>query len=227
MSYSITTLGGVNSATVSNNVLGDALANFSMSFWIKSTSTQNTSIFLAQKESGGNNAGWFIFVIPNTGQLSFGVDAGGFQKNATTNFYDGNWHNLIVAYDAAVGVTGYLDGVALTFGAGAGTTPLTNNQPMSFGPGGSSLNGQFFDMRFYNITLSALQSSIISKGGGIGTTNLQAEWPFVESSGTTLSDSTGNGNTITYNISPTPFSNTDIPAPFLSGVKPATMFLVF
>lgn len=226
MSYSITTV-AADVGTVGNNILGDALPNFSMSFWIKSTSVQNTSINIAQKESGAENAGWFIFVIPTTGQLSFGVDAGSFQKNATTNFYDGAWHNLIVCYDAAVGVTGYLDGSALTFGAGAGTTPLTNNQPLFLGGPGNGLIGQFFDIRFYNITLSPLQASIISRGGRVSPPNLQAEWPFIESSGTVFSDSTGNGNTITYNLSPAPFSNTDIPPPFQSGVKPATMFLTF
>jgi hypothetical protein len=227
MAFSITN-SGAQLGTNSNSTLGDALANFSMSFWLKSTSAQNTSSFLAQKENGGQNAGWFIFVIPSTGQLSLGTNAGGFQKNATTNFYDGNWHNLIVAYDGAVGVTGYLDGSPLTFGAGAGGTPLTNASALTVGAA-SSLSGQYYGVRFYNVTLSSGDATLINAGGNPNFANLLAEWPVVEGSGTVFIDVTGNGNTLTYNTTPTPFSSSDIPPVFQTGStkRRAAMLLAF
>lgn len=228
MAFSITSA-ALRTGLNANNTLLDALSNFSISYWIKSSSTQ-TSVSLSEKENGGLSAGFYIQLNPSTGAIGVGKNNGAFQANSTASIYDGAWHSLIVCWDAAVGITGYVDGLAISFSGGIPGTPATNTSAFSLGNtnlGASSLIGQFFDIRVYNITLTLPQASLIAHGGGIGSANLQAEWPFNNNSGTAMQDSTGNGNTLTFNTSPAPFSSTDIPPQFLAGVKSTTMFLTF
>ena len=232
MAFSITsTSTGSHEATNSNATLLDALSNFSISFWVKSSSSVAATRSLMFKESGGFNAGFYIQVNPSTSTFSVGKNNGSFQGNATASFCDGFWHNVIVAWDAAAVMAGYLDGSPLSFSGGAPGTPTTNANPFTLGAGlgSSALDAQFYDVRAYNITLTSGNATTITAGGGIGPTNLIAEWPFTEGSGTTFADLTGNGNTLTYSTTPTPFSNTDIPPVFLgiSDKQKSSMFLVF
>src|SRR4029077_20883632 len=109
--------------------------------------------------------GWYLFVQPSTHAVALCINGGTIQDNATANFYDGSWHNLIVAYDSSVGTTGYLDGTPLTFSAG-NLMPSTSSASFMIGLSGQhTFDGQFYDIRFYNVTLSSTDATSIVAGG--------------------------------------------------------------
>ena len=144
----------------------------------------------------------------------------GYSGVMTTNFTDGDiprpapapnvWHQYAYVFDKSLGsgaeTTPYIDGVAVPY-----LSDITSNNTNSFGnltlylgsrAGGSIfLNASIDDFRVYNTALTASQiqqlynqadssNSVISSG-------LVAWWKMDEGSGSTVADSSGNGNTLT------------------------------
>jgi len=71
--------------------------------------------------------------------------------------------------------------------------------------------GSVDDARIWNRVLSSSEVTTIFAGGDPSITGLLAYWRIEESSGSTLNDASGNGNTITFNNPPTWTSDVSIP----------------
>lgn len=230
MANSITVSSGSQFGLVGNPTLGDAPTNLSVSFWIKSTDTTTSHAFFA-KDFPGDNKGYGL-QIQSTSILTFGINNFAYSVQFTaTGWNDGNWHNLVLTFDSAAGSTLYLDGISCSASiTGSPSVPNTTTAPFGISNNSSFATvGQYYDIRVYSSTLSGTDAVILAGGGDPSTVNLQAEWPITESSGTTFADFTGNGNTLTFNLTPTPFSTSDVPPPFQtnSAKQNASMFLTF
>lgn len=230
MANSITVSSGSQFGLVNNASLGDSPTTLSVSFWVKSTDTTTSDAFFA-KDFPGDNKGYGL-QIQSTNILTFGINNFSYSVQFTaTGWNDGNWHNLVLTFDSVAGSVLYLDGVSCSASVtGSPSIPTTTTAP--FGISNASLSsalGQYYDIRMYNSILTITDAIILTGGGDPSATNLQAEWPITESSGTSFADFTGNGNTLVFNLTPAPFSTSDIPPPFQTGSakQQSSMFLVF
>jgi len=235
MSYSITLTGGSQNGPNSNATTADNLSNFSVSVWLKYSSTATRAIVAKTPYLFSNTPGWGLFVdSPNTNiffRINNTVSAYDV-STGTNNPADGTWHNIIGTYDSVAGSHIYLDGTDVTtFVSGSAGGNYSN--PNTFAIGDISANnlsyaGEMVDLQIWNVTLTSVQAASIAAAGIINT-GLIAHWRMQEGSGALLNDSTGNGNLITFNTTPTWTTDTPagIPPPLTNPKKNASMFLVF
>lgn len=225
-------------STVSTT-LADNLNQFSVSFWIKTTQIDEDAGIMAKGTT--NPPDWLIYMNdtnPNAGgiqfQIAYAGGAGTFNLQSKTIVNDGVWHNVVCVYDNTLNPGGYIyiDGtlslVNYDFSNHALTNSFSNTSPFYLG---GPVNSQPFDqlvddLRIYGRALSASEALTLAEGGDPSSTSLLAYWKMDEGSGTTLADSSGNGNTITFSSGPTGWS-TDVPGPLSGGKKKSSMFQVF
>lgn len=223
---------GTDIGANSNNTLADALVNFSVSAWIKTSVSGSQA--LVSKTFGA--VGWYFEINTNVLRAVYN-DGGGtnYVRDGMTLLNDGNWHNVIFTIANSnltnnpgsvpdVYVDGILDNGTGIFGDPNGTNAVTLKIA---GGGPSSLfTGNFADIRIWNVTLSPSDVTTVAGGGDV-LGGLIAEWPMSEGSGVTLADSSGGGNTVTFNALAW---STDLPSQLPvcgSSKKKSSMFLVF
>jgi hypothetical protein len=205
-------IGGPGNALTFNGTSAYALVTYSpaldaypltVTAWFKTTQT-NTGAALVSKYYAGSLEGYQIYVDQT------GIHAWYFRDSAN-NVYgaldggpvaDGQWHHVAFVVDAAGGRL-YLDGTLRSTLAWTGTAgATTTTQPVYFGLyQGNSLgnfNGQLDEVSIWNVarTQGQIQASMHRSLVG-NESGLVGYWRFDETTGTTLNDSTGHGNTAT------------------------------
>lgn len=189
----------------------DATQPYSMSAWVK-TSVLNGIII--QQYGGGANR--FIFGISGH-KLQWIKDGGTYTINSTRSVDDGVWHLVTgVKSGSGAGQTKlYVDGVL----DASGTDPAVFNAAYYVNIGGPGASGPYFngsidEPRIYNRALSASEIWDLYQMGASDKVNsadsqvdslnkgLAGYWKFDDGSGTSATDSSGNGNTSTLVNSP-------------------------
>lgn len=205
-------LDGTDHASNSITVTADSpSATFSLSVWFKTTNASGGTRVIISKGIDGMAVGWFLF-IDNSGTLSFEIADGSNNRNNTSasGFNDGNWHNIILTFNNPT-LKLYMDGSL--FQTTSGLT-LTNQTTQTIKIGNTAVApsyiGQLCDIRIYSIELSSSDVTSIYAGNEPQSASRLLEWPPSEGSGTTVSDFTGNGNTLTFNAVAW---STDVPSP--------------
>jgi hypothetical protein len=115
----------------------------------------------------------------------------------------GAWTHVMGVYNGTTG-TIYVNGVAVGT-PGALTAPVTATAAFTIYYGqaaGVALVGLLQSARFYNAAISAGEVLNIYNGNATPSANLVGWWRMMEGSGTTVADSSGNGNTGTFTNSP-------------------------
>jgi hypothetical protein len=209
---------GTQIGTNSNSTLADNLNRFSVSSWFKTSinvSNYDTLIWKTANINSIASPGWGLALINSFGNvLALTIRAGGsdYIVKTPSSVVDGLWHNIVATYDSVLGSKLYLDGIDVTtvvYGSPGGN--LSNAAPLAFSNAqGFPWNGSVDDTRIWDVILSSVDASIIASGGSPSACPI-AYWRMEEGSGNILNDSTGNGNTITFNIAPT--WSSDIPSP--------------
>ncbi len=160
------------------NTAGDITTNdFSIAFWLKADSTNNTSQRLVSKRTV--NVGYEIFLntLAPTVIETFVGDAGGIASAAicTTDIHDDNWHHIVITYDRSGNATGYVDGVEeLTIDISARNLTITNTDKFTLGRFAGSGTG------FYDGILSGVrmyESNVLSAEEVLSLYNL-TRWKY-------------------------------------------------
>ena len=136
--------------------------------------------------------------------------AGGYDEGAYA-LNDTNWHLMTLVYDGTLTgnanrLKGYVDGQQVTLSI-TGTIPATlpaPTQPFLIGDysPSDSENGSIDDVRIYDRTLSPSEINALYAMGSSSysapSATLAGHWTLDETSGASLADSSGNGNTGTW-----------------------------
>ncbi|MDO8429063.1 MAG: DUF2341 domain-containing protein [Candidatus Daviesbacteria bacterium] len=211
--------------------MGDTLDqdtnNFSISAWVKSSSTVtgNGNGVVYKRGTGSEVAVGYHLNMPN-GQFEV-IIADGTQntKLVTGSGYNNNqWHHVVGVITRGTEVRIYVDGVSIGSTASTWTTSIATANPLSIGAlttNGTNyyhpFKGQIDEVKIYNYALTAAQvrANFASRGGEASgsvlgqsdvnenlSNGLVGYWKQDETSGD-AADSSGNGATLTNNASTT------------------------
>lgn len=168
---------GNDSYTITNHADFNVAGSFSISAWIKHTSSPGYATVLMKGGSGGDASYSYALQVDTSKSTALLWQTAGaphmtIQNTATVN--DGNWHHLCMTYD----------GTTLRLYVDAGTPATTttksgswNNGTSNLGIGGRPggvgfLTGSLDDVAFFNRVLTDAEVlSIYSGGGWPATTN--------------------------------------------------------
>ena len=171
--------------------------NFTLEAWIY-RNVANARHEILYKYRGTSGVDNYDFLVDNDNTLRFQFqDSGGNWRSAFSwRVVSANaWHHVAVVFSQP-NVKFYIDGVETI--KTLNYTPGTGNGSLRIGtmtPYGSWFNGLIDEVRIYNRALSAEEVRYhYNRGGPI------AHWKFDEGQGTTVYDSSGNGNNGTLNL---------------------------
>ncbi len=178
------------SATTRATMVNSWSGAYSFSFWFKTSSTSQQRILY-----GGNSSN-MLYLESNALSFRPGTTSG--RSWNTANASNNSWHHFVLTVDGST-VTLYYDGVALSPSI-AGTMGGTFSQTL-FNDSVAGLAGSFDEFLFYT---KELESSDVTTLYGAGAplqvtdyTDVYAAYHLNELSGTTLTDSSGNGRNLT------------------------------
>ena len=151
-----------SSSFIDTNAKIPASLDFSVSFWIKTTSA--SSQLILDNKSGYTTNGWRVFI--NAGAIVYaegnGVDNATSQTSPSSTYADGNWHHVCVTRAAGGTVNMYIDNSRVITNGSVGTYYMTssvwqNNLHIGKYSGGSAnyVNGSIDQVRIFNSVLTA------------------------------------------------------------------------
>jgi len=189
--------------TVSNRVTGD----MSISCWFKLDTTGVFQGLVNKRDVGGTN---WQFMVRDTNVLY--IYDGSTVINSTFTLSSGQWYHGVVTIESGVETKFYVNGILRdTLGA---VTITADDAAIEIGRlySGSYINGKIDEAAIFTSVLSAAQVTAIYNSGAPA--DLKSYSPvlwtrFEEGTGTSITDSSGNGHTATLTNGPT-FS-TDVP----------------
>ena len=167
--------------------LNFAEGDFSVSFWVNSTTWTSDPPFISNKDwDSSSNIGWGVFA---QGNGNFRVNATGTPRgsanrmdtSATPNIRDGNWHNVVVSFWRGAVTATYLDGALVS------SIPLliTGSVDAGFdtnigqdGPGdyaGVTITAKVDDVALWRRALSAQEAARIAGAAGDLSTLMTAQ----------------------------------------------------
>jgi parallel beta-helix repeat protein len=185
------------------------LDNMTIELWVKTPSAPSSYVRLVGKghagelDPGDRNYGVWIFPDPEPwgrteGAILFQIDSSaGYQEvSGTVVIADGTWHHIAATYNGSM-MALYIDGV-LDENLATTETPYTNNAPLLLGrhPDYPYYNGLMDEVRILNQSLTAAEiQEDFATQPHYPTRNGTVAWYHLnEATGTTVTDSSGNGN---------------------------------
>lgn len=157
---------GVDDKITSTQTVPFNLTVFTVSFWISTTTTNNTVVM----ERGANN-GWSIQTMPsNLGVGKIGMVSGGASSVARSlnTINDGAWHYVAIVNNNAV-ATVYVDGEDVTLGNVTGA-PSYNSVPFIIGQRETDIavfNGGISNVKIFNRALTPEEIAVEYKRTGV------------------------------------------------------------
>lgn len=177
-----------------NDASFDFKEAFSISFWIKTNSTQVDERWFF-KNNDSPNRSWFLSLNRNTiGQLTlFYSDDGINYRNfhsGSTNYNDGNWHHIVLVFDGTSGITRiYKDNILDGEDNSALNYVHQNDQIFTISPLQNAGKGIMDDVKVYNRVIT--QTEIDELYNAPNSNGIVASWSFNDG---TANDNSGNGN---------------------------------
>lgn len=180
----------------------DAGESFSLTLWLRTTSTAGVRLVSKRVPAGGTNPGYEMITQSSVGAYGInlrsadGTNAG--PPFGTSSITDGNWHHLAMVVNAGNGTaTIYVDGIQQRqSNSGAiGTESFANVTDLLIGTNvGENVfySGLFDDIRIWSAALST--STIIADAEAVidgSENNLVAAWDFEEVAGGVVPDLKG------------------------------------
>jgi hypothetical protein len=148
---------------------------FTAELWMKGIKNQPQSLYLVVGKSHGfvDNTGWVFQGVSATGELFFGIGAGGGFPGVSSvvDVLDGNFHHIAGTWDGSL-IQLYVDGVPQ--GSVPLTTPANNTRAVNIGfawGGGSPqrfFRGIVDELEIFNRALSAKEIAAIYNAGSAG-----------------------------------------------------------
>ncbi|WP_299074717.1 LamG domain-containing protein [uncultured Paraglaciecola sp.] len=195
-----------------------ASGTMSIAAWINPSNFTTKSAIVSKYANGGaDNAREFLFRTldgSNAGKLILGVydtSSSNYDSARSTNTINtSEWSHVVVTFDnSESGITNKIqiyingtletmvrDGFSGTFSSIPDST--TAFEIGVFGAGSQPFTGGIAEVRYYGDVLTADEVTYLNSLGASGTdpttTDLEGHWKFDEGTGTTVGDSTANGN---------------------------------
>lgn len=171
-------------------------SSFTVAYWANLQAT--TAHVLVKGDN--NSAEWSIVRDLQNSNLCFRRQ-GPFTPIACHSTGYGQWHHYVVTHANGT-VTMYEDGIQRATGTGQiGAGAMTELKVGNYLQGDLGTNGQFDQLNMWSKALTPAQVTALylrtSTPASLG--SLVGEWKFDEGAGTTVSDSTGYGKTLTLN----------------------------
>ncbi len=203
--YATTYDGTGDSTTISDVLDFERTQPFTLSTWVKTTTDAGQSLITKQDSnspfSGYNlqfgSSGLLFFQLVNT----YTTNAIEVQSTNNLSYNDGVWHHVAAVYDGtskASGVKLYFDGVQIAMTTNMDNLDATTVNSIALNLGSRNnaaqfLNGQLDDARIYSKAMGGADIRMLYNyaPGPVG------YWKFDEATGTSVADSSGNGNTAT------------------------------
>lgn len=212
--------------TVADNAALKPTAAISYGGWVYVPSAP-AGLKTVMEKGTATTAGYGLYVTTDPKFCYVIKTAGGTETDAGPALTTGMWHHVMVTYDSTTPLL-YVDGVSQALASGTSCTQTANagaitqdTGTLTFGSrqGASQfLSGKVDELRVYNRVLSATEiQSLYTEGGGTkanssasqaqGTgrldSGLAGYWKLDDGSGTSVTDSSVNGNTGTLTNGPT------------------------
>jgi glucose/arabinose dehydrogenase len=188
---------GVNGqASTADNQLHFAYQTFTVEAWVK---VQDTGVYGSEIVSNGNN--WGLRVLPD-GNLRFFTYKGDLQwQNLDTtglSLKDDAWHH-VAAVKGSDSVTIYVDGAIVKSYQTTAPVNYTLGKHLVIGRNGAgdnrfNLTGSLDEVRIWDEARTTTELSAHWHSEVPATTHLKGYWQFNDGSGTTVTDTTGNGH---------------------------------
>lgn len=192
--------------------------SFTVSLWVNPQYTTDNAIFVTNVESSNPWSGWSLMMDRPLGSCAIGDvcmwmhsdGTGGDWIDFAYDFPTNTWTHFAATYSTVTGyLTFYANGVKI-FEELTAVTPDTSSANTAFigrgapgwSPGDHFLDGSMDDVRIYNRALSAGEIANIygqPSSCTATTANLAGHWTLNETSGSSIADASGNGNTGTWN----------------------------
>ncbi|MBI2439308.1 MAG: hypothetical protein HYV45_01755 [Candidatus Moranbacteria bacterium] len=210
---------GTDDFVTMGNVLDMGTSNFSISAWVKSTSTAtgNYNGIVYKKSTVYQYSAGYRLNMPD-GKFNFEIADGTDYvslTSSTSGKNDGLWHHVVATAEKGQAMKIYVDGVL--DGTAAETTIGNIDSSMYFSIGALTTDGSNYyhpfdgsidDVRIYNKALSQAEVANLYRQGGVGKTTINVSqndkltsgligfWSFngKDVSGTTAYDRSGQGN---------------------------------
>ncbi|MGB8216492.1 MAG: LamG-like jellyroll fold domain-containing protein [Candidatus Methanoperedens sp.] len=129
----------------------DISGSLTVSFWVKTTTTDNDRGLLSK---WGGGSGYILYDVSN--KAMFVIDSSATFTITTSNINNGEWHHIVGVYNNSKAII-YFDGVKQ--GEVAKPVITTNNLPLEIGRYGQNnryaFNGAIDEVRIYNRALNA------------------------------------------------------------------------
>ncbi len=167
------TSGTVNDWAVSLGNLDSTYAgSFSVSLWVKTTSTVDAAIFGNKNWTSGANVGWVLSTYPSAKSVNWNT-SGGSRRDIGLDppIYDGNWHLVTLTFNRSSNqVTCYSDArtVMISDMLPSGTASLSAGLSTLIGSSGSGQYGgkaAIDDVAIWSRVLSPVEISTIYNNG--------------------------------------------------------------
>lgn len=156
---------------------------FSISFWIKTTSTQTDERWFYKNDALPDRA-WFFSLnkdVSTLGQftLFYSYDGTNYKyfNSTSTDYNDGNWHHVVLTFDGNSGVIRiYKDNILDGEDLSAYNTVNQNNKVLTFSPLDKPGIGIIDDVRIFSRALSSTEiSELYNEENTTGSSGLWSE----------------------------------------------------
>lgn len=166
----------------------------SISAWFYLDNVSGFKSIVGKRDGGGTN---YVFYVNGSNLLSY--DGSSLRTDSAT-LSASQWYHGVLVIDSGTSTTFYLNGSLSS--TQASSTITYNDAALQIGNDGvgSYFDGYIDDVAIYNRTLSSSEVGDLY-GGTFPSSGLVGKWTMEGDSGTTITDSSGNGNTGTASTS--------------------------
>ncbi|NKI27455.1 LamG domain-containing protein [Arenibacter sp. 6A1] len=120
-------------------------SNFSVGFWVNTTSTGDDPVIVGNKDWGsGSNAGFLFALTGGTIRMNAGDSTNRIDINGPA-INDGEWHYLACTFDTAGDAILYSDGVEVDRASIAGFGNMTHDYPIRIAQDGTGSYGLWYE----------------------------------------------------------------------------------
>jgi len=169
-------------------------SSFSFACWVKRSATGGYDYIFGQGSASGSNGLVVGFRDSNTFTFAFYGD-----DLDTSAFTETDWHHWAGTYNSSTNEKIiYRDGVSVASNTAAadyqGTGTLYIGSASTF-LGGTDFGGELDDVYMFSRVLSPTEVADLHGGDSVSSTSLEGHWEFDDGTGSSATDSSGNGNT--------------------------------
>lgn len=190
------TLNGTNQYV---NIPDDTAIGFngdvSISAWFYLDNVSGFKSIVGKRDGGGTN---YVFYVNNSNLVSY--DGSSLRTDNGTTLSVSQWYHGVLVIDSGTSTKFYVNGSLSS--SQSSSTITYNDAALQIGHDGvgSYFDGYIDDVAIYNRTLSSSEVGDLY-GGTFPSSGLVGKWTMEGDSGTTITDSSGNGNTGTASTS--------------------------